>query len=96
MKSLRRSVELWESLPVAQPLDLYSLACRPRPVLRSDRRRTHGALAEGDRTEREFHAERAITALRRAVASGVVPPALGLARSRLSTRSAPAMTSGHC
>ncbi len=74
MKSLRRSVELWESMPDAQPRELYNLACAHAQYCGLiDGGRT--PLLPKERTDREFHAKRAITVMRRAVASGSIPSA---------------------
>jgi eukaryotic-like serine/threonine-protein kinase len=73
MRSLRRSVEFWESLPLADPQHLYNLACAHAQYYGLIDGRRQPLLPE-EKAERESHAERSITALRRAVASGFVPP----------------------
>ena len=73
MRSLRRALELWETLPLGQPNDLYNLACVHAQCI---------ALIDGGRRrsrrwsgkERESHAERAMAALRRSLASGFSAP----------------------
>src|SRR5262249_30318986 len=74
LRSLRRALELWEPLTLVQPNDLYNLACahaQCRALIAGGR----AALSPEERAEREPHGERAMAALRRALAAGFAAPA---------------------
>jgi serine/threonine-protein kinase len=74
LRSLRRALELWEPLRLVQPGDFYNIACAHAlcmALIGGGR----AALSPEERADRESHGERAMAALRRAVAAGAAAPA---------------------
>ncbi len=74
LRTLRRALELWEPLPLVQPNDLYNLACTHAlcmALIGGGR----AALSPEEVMDRASHGERAMAALRRALAAGFAAPA---------------------
>jgi eukaryotic-like serine/threonine-protein kinase len=68
LRSLRRALELWATVELVQPGDLYNLACvhsQCGALIGGGRR----PLSPEERVERDSHWEQAMAALRRALAT---------------------------